>query len=126
MMISEDQEPEIRVIAMPADANASGDIFGGWLMSHVDLAGSIVAIRIARSRVVTVAVNSFVFLKPVFIGDRISCYVNHEKTGNTSITVEVRTWAERQRNPEDTELVSRAELTYVAIDENGKPRKVSA
>ncbi len=115
--------PTIRVVAMPADANAAGDIFGGWIMSQVDIAGSVVAIRRAGGRVVTVAVNSFEFHQPVFVGDLISCYADVTRVGNTSLTVEVSVYAERSR-VESPIKVTQAVLTYVAVDENRKPRPV--
>ena len=119
-----DAHPTLRLIARPLDTNSAGDIFGGWIMSQVDLAGSIVASRHAKGRVVTVAVNSFHFKKPVFIGDVISCYANITKVGNTSITVLVEVYAERK--PDDLEVikVTEATLTYVAVDENRQPRPV--
>jgi len=119
-----DRQPAIRVAAMPADANAGGSIFGGWIMSHVDIAGSIVALERARGRVATVAVNSFEFHQPVFVGDLISCYAEVVRVGRTSITVRVEVYA--QRNPENVQVVkvTEAELTYVALDENHRPRAV--
>ncbi len=108
---------------MPRDTNTAGDIFGGWIMSQVDLAGSIVAIRRA-GRVVTVAVNEFQFHKPVFVGDLISCYGDIARVGNTSLTVFVEVYAERQRGGGECVKVTEATLTYVAIDENRKPRPV--
>ena len=119
-----DQQPAIRVLAMPADTNAAGDIFGGWLMSQVDIAGSIAAIRFAQGRMVTVAVNEFRFLKPVFVGDLVSIFSNLHRVGNTSLQVEVIAYAERQRGVETCERVAQAILTYVAIDENRRPRPV--
>jgi len=119
-----DQMPIIRLVAMPADANAAGDIFGGWIMSQVDIAGSVVATRRAKGRVVTVAVNSFEFHQPVFIGDLISCYAEVSRVGNTSLTVDVKVYAERSR----LELpikVTQAVLTYVAVDDQRKPRPVA-
>ncbi len=118
-----DKQPMIRVIAMPADANASGDIFGGWIMSQVDLAGSVVAHRYVGARVVTVAVNSFAFYQPVFIGDLISCYADVIKVGNTSITIEVTVFAERHKM-ESPVKVTQAVLTYVAVDENRRPTPI--
>lgn len=116
----------IRVLAMPADTNSAGDIFGGWLMSQVDIAGSIVARRRAQGRTVTVAVDSFQFKKPVFIGDLISCYAEIIKTGKTSIAVKVKAFAERQGETHEVLLVTEAKLTYVAVDENRRPRHISA
>ena len=121
--MSEEVIPTIRLVAMPADANAAGDIFGGWIMSQVDIAGSVVAMRRAAGRVVTVAVNSFEFQQPVFVGDLISCYAEVTRVGNTSLTVEVTVYAERDR----VELpikVTQAVLTYVAVDDSRKPRPV--
>jgi len=119
------KEPTLRVVPMPADSNSSGDIFGGWVMSQVDIAGSIPAIRHARGRVATVAVNSFVFRQPVMVGDLVSFYAEVVKVGRTSITVSVEVYV--QRNPEKVETVkvTEATLTYVAVDKQGRPRVVS-
>jgi acyl-CoA thioesterase YciA len=114
--------PAIRVMAMPSDANAAGDIFGGWLMSQVDIAGSVVACRRAGGRVVTVAVNSFEFRQPVFVGDLISCYAEITRTGKTSLTVNVKAYAERLREGHEMLLVTQADLTYVAVGADRKPR----
>lgn len=119
-----DKQPAIRVAAMPADTNSAGSIFGGWIMSQVDIAGSIAALERARGRVVTVAVNSFEFHQPVFVGDLISCYVEVIKVGRTSITVKVEVYAQRNPGNPETIKVTEAELTYVALDENRKPRSV--
>lgn len=121
-----DRAPTIRVLAMPTDTNAAGDIFGGWIMSQVDIAGSVEAHQVAKGRVVTVAVNSFVFHKPVFVGDVISCYTEVKKIGNTSLTVYVEVYAERNRQKEECVKVTEATLTYVAVDENRKPRPVAS
>lgn len=118
------QAPTIRMLAMPTDTNAAGDIFGGWIMSQVDIAGSVVAHQAAKGRVVTVAVNSFVFHKPVFVGDVISCFAEVTKIGNTSLTVSVEVYAERNRQKEECVRVTQATLTYVAVDENRQPRRV--
>lgn len=118
------QAPTIRMLAMPTDTNAAGDIFGGWIMSQVDIAGSVVAHQAAKGRVVTVAVNSFVFHKPVFVGDVISCFAEVTKIGNTSLTVSVEVFAERNRQKEECVRVTQATLTYVAVDENRQPRRV--
>jgi acyl-CoA thioesterase YciA len=124
--LPQDREPTLRVVPMPADSNSSGDIFGGWVMSQVDIAGSIPAIRLARGRVATVAVNSFAFRQPVMVGDVVSFYAKVVKVGRTSITVDVEVYA--QRNPEKVECVkvTEATLTYVAVDNNRQPRVVSA
>jgi len=119
-----DKQPAIRVAAMPADTNSAGTIFGGWIMSQVDIAGSIIALERARGRVVTVAVNSFEFHQPVFVGDLISCYAEVIKVGRTSITVKVEVYAQRNPGNPETIKVTEAELTYVALDENRKPRSV--
>ena len=116
--------PSLRVVPMPADANHNGDIFGGWIMSQVDIAGGIVAGRIARGRVATVAVNEFVFKEPVQIGDVLSLYAAVERIGNTSITVDVEVYAERGREDPKVVKVTEATLTYVAIDRAGRPRPV--
>ena len=115
----------MRVIPMPADSNYTGDIFGGWIMSQVDLAGSIPAIRMARGRVATVAVNTFVFRQPVFVGDVVSFYAEVVKVGRTSITVEVTVYAQRRPEREECVKVTEAVLTYVAVDDNRQPRVVS-
>ncbi len=114
----------IRVLAMPADTNSAGDIFGGWLMSQVDIAGSIVARRRAQGRTVTIAVDSFQFKKPVFVGDLISCYAEIISTGKTSIAVKVSAYAERQKEFREVIQVTEANLTYVAVDEKRKPRQL--
>jgi acyl-CoA thioesterase YciA len=116
--------PTLRVAPMPADANFHGDIFGGWIMSQVDIAGSIPASRRARGRVATVAVNSFVFKQPVLIGDVVSFFARIEKTGRTSITVDVQVYAQRNPGEEVTVKVTEASLTYVAVDGNRKPREL--
>jgi acyl-CoA thioesterase YciA len=118
------KQPTLRVVPMPADANQHGDIFGGWIMAQVDVAGGVAASRHARGRVATVAVNAFTFKQPVFIGDVVSFYVDIVRVGNTSITVYVEVFA--QRNPADIETVkvTEATLTYVATDKQRKPRPV--
>ncbi len=114
--------PALRVVPMPADSNHNGDIFGGWIMSQVDIAGSIPAIELAKGRVATIAVNSFVFKQPVFVGDLLSFYACVVKSGTTSVTVDVEVWAERNRLEADTVKVTEATLVYVATDEQRKPR----
>ena len=115
----------MRVMPMPADANGNGDIFGGWIMAQVDLAGSVLPARIAKGRITTVAVNQFVFKQPVSVGDLLSFYAKVERIGNTSVTVHVEVYAER--NPADLHVVkvTEANLTYVAIDANGQPRPIA-
>jgi acyl-CoA thioesterase YciA len=122
--LPKDKELVLRVIPMPSDANANGDIFGGWIMAQVDLAGSVLPIRLSKGRVTTVAVNQFVFKQPVSMGDLLSYYATVERVGNTSITVRVEVYAER--NPADMQVVkvTEAHLTYVAIDRDGKPRPI--
>ena len=121
----EDSELAIRVMAMPADTNASGDIFGGWLMSQVDIAGSIIARRRANGRIVTVAVNAFQFHQPVFVGDLISCYASITRVGRTSLTVNVKAYAERQGTTHESIQVTEADLTYVAVDAQRRPRPLT-
>ena len=121
-----DKEPALRVVPMPADANQHGDIFGGWVMSQVDIAGSIPASRRARGRVATIAVNSFVFRQPVLIGDVVSFYAEITREGRTSITVAVEVYA--QRNPTDVICVkvTEASLTYVAVGTDRRPRVLAS
>ena len=117
-------QPALRVVPMPADANQAGDIFGGWIMSQVDIAGAVPAMQRARGRVKTVAVNEFVFKQPVSIGDLVSFYATVERVGRTSITVKVEVYA--QRNPHEvvTVKVTEATLTYVAVGSDGRPREL--
>lgn len=117
-----DRQPTLRVAAMPSDANYTGDIFGGWLMGQVDIAGSIPAVHRAKGRVATIAVNSFVFKQPIFVGDIVSFYTRILKVGTTSITVDVEVYV--QRDPENPTClkVTEATLTYVAVGEDRKPR----
>ncbi len=114
--------PALRVVPMPSDTNANGDIFGGWIMSQVDLAGGVPAYRVARGRIATVAVNSFVFKQPVAVGDLVSFYAKVVRRGRTSITVAVEVYAQRGRITEECIKVTEATLTYVAIDDDGAPR----
>lgn len=120
------RELVLRVMPLPSDVNANGDIFGGWLMAQVDMAGAVLPNRIARGRIATVAVNEFLFKQPVSIGDLLSFYAKVVRVGRTSISVHVEVFAER--NPAHPELVkvTEASITYVAIDKDGKPRPVSA
>ena len=112
-----------RVLAMPTDTNPKGDIFGGWIMSQVDIAGSIPAIELAKGRVATVAVNSFVFKQAVMIGDVVSFYASVVRVGRTSITVDVEVYA-RRRTLDEAVKVTEATLTYVAVDDQRRPRPV--
>ncbi len=118
------REPTIRVVAMPSDANYTGDIFGGWLMGQVDVAGSIPALHRARGRVATVAVNSFVFKQPILVGDLVSFYTRIVKVGNTSITVDVEVYVQRDPAKPVCAKVTEATLTYVAVGEDRRPRPV--
>jgi len=124
LQLPDDRMPALRVVPMPADANHNGDIFGGWIMAQVDIAGGTVAGRVARGRVATVAVNQFVFKEPVQIGDVLSLYAQVVRIGNTSITVDVEVYAERGREDPKVVKVTEAVLTFVAIDQNGRPRPV--
>ncbi len=119
-----DRQLVLRVMPMPADANGNGDIFGGWIMAQVDLAGAVLPARLAKGRIATVAVNQFVFKQPVSVGDLLSFYAKIERVGTTSITVHVEVYAER--NPANLQVVkvTEANLTYVAIDMQGQPRKI--
>jgi len=114
----------MRVMPMPADANANGDIFGGWIMAQVDLAGAVLPARIAKGRIVTVAVNQFVFKQAVSVGDLLSFYARVERIGRTSITVNVEVYAERDPANLRVVKVTEANVTYVAIDHDGKPREL--
>lgn len=116
--------PQLRVMPMPSDANVYGDVFGGWIMAQVDIAGSLPAVRRANGRVATIAVNSFLFKQPVFVGDLLSFYAEVVKVGHTSITVNVEVYAERNRLEVETVKVTEATLTYVATDENRQPRPI--
>ena len=114
----------MRVMPLPADVNGNGDVFGGWIMAQVDMAGAVLPSRIAKGRIATVAVNQFIFKQPVSIGDLLSFYAKVERIGRTSITVHVAVYAER--NPADLKVVkvTEANLTYVAIDGQGQPRAI--
>jgi acyl-CoA thioesterase YciA len=116
-------EPALRAIAMPADANPYGDIFGGWLLSQMDLAGGAVARRRAKGRTATVAITAMTFHRPVFIGDEVTCYAQIVKVGRTSITVKVESWVRRGIGEEQI-AVTEGIFTYVAIDEDRRPRPV--
>ncbi|MCE1181956.1 MAG: acyl-CoA thioesterase [Rhodocyclales bacterium] len=116
----------LRVMPMPADLNQNGDVFGGWVMAQVDVAGAIPAMRRARGRVATVSVNSFLFKQPISVGDVVSLYADIERVGKTSITVKVEVYAQRHYDNPIIVKVTEAELTYVAIDANGAKRPVPA
>jgi acyl-CoA thioesterase YciA len=122
-----DRQPTLRVVPMPADVNAAGDIFGGWVMSQVDIAGGVVAFQVARGRIATVAVNAFQFKQPISVGDVVSFYGSVNCVGRTSITVDVQVYAERYRPCQEKPLlvkVTEATLTYVATDSEGNKREV--
>jgi acyl-CoA thioesterase YciA len=122
--LPQDKELVLKVIPMPADVNANGDIFGGWVMAQVDLAGSVIPARHAGGRIATVAVNEFLFKQPVRLGDILSFYSSLKRIGRTSITVDVEVYAERRSFQGAYIKVTEATLTYVAIDDEGKPRAV--
>lgn len=124
LRLPDDRQLVLRVMPMPADANGNGDIFGGWIMAQVDIAGAVLPARIAKGRIVTVAVNEFIFKQPVSVSDLLSFYARVERIGKTSVTVNVEVYAER--NPADLQVVkvTEANLTYVAIDNAGKPRLI--
>ena len=119
-----DQELVLKVIPMPGDCNANGDIFGGWVMANVDLACAVVPARYAGGRMATVAVNEFVFKHPVRVGDILSFFAKMTRVGRTSMTVKIEVYAERFGTQGEYAKVTEASLTYVAIDEHGKPREV--
>jgi len=119
-----DEELVLKVIPMPADCNANGDIFGGWVMAQVDLAGSVLPARHTQGRMATVAVNEFIFKQPVRVGDILSFFSKVSRIGRTSITVKVEVYAERFSAQGQYIKVTEASVTYVAIDENGKPREI--
>lgn len=122
-----DEQPVLRVVPMPADVNAAGDIFGGWVMSQVDIAGGVVAFQVARSRIATVAVNAFQFKQPIAVGDVVSFYGKVKHVGRTSITVDIQVYAERYRPCTGPQVVkvTEATLTYVAMDAQGNKRTLN-
>ena len=119
-----DRELVLKVIPMPADCNANGDIFGGWVMAQVDLAGSVLPVRVVGGRIATVAVKEFIFKQPVRVGDLLSFYARISRIGRTSISVEVECFAERAFSHGQFVKVTEATVTYVAIDENGQPTPI--
>lgn len=116
--------PMLAVVPMPPDSNPNGHVFGGWLMAQTDMAGAIPAMRRARARVSTVAVNSMTFMAPVFVGERVLFYADVVRVGNTSITVKIEVYTERNQAEPATVKVSEAQFVYVALDEHGKPQPV--
>ena len=119
-----DEELVLKVIPMPADSNANGDIFGGWVMAQVDLAGSVIPARYTQGRMATVAVNEFIFKQPVRVGDILSFFSKLIRIGRTSVTVRVEVYAERSRNQGHYIKVTEASVTYVALDDEGRPRAI--
>ena len=120
-----DRQPTACILAMPAHTNPNGNIFGGWIMAQMDVAGSVVAVEYAGGRVTTVAVTSMEFHKPVFVGDLVSCFARIQKVGSTSITVKVEVFVQRARDGQLlTDKVTEAVIVYVAIDDSGKPRQL--
>ena len=119
-----DKELVLKVIPMPADSNANGDIFGGWVMAQVDLAGSVLPARYAKGRMATVAVNQFIFKQPVRVGDILSFYSEVTRIGRTSVTVKVEVFAERFQSQGQYVKVTEASVTYVAIDDASRPRPI--
>lgn len=117
----DNKDPSLRTLAMPADANPSGDIFGGWIMSQMDIAGASFARSITKARVVTVAVDAMTFHLPVYVGDEVSCYCEMVQIGRTSVAVHIETWARRDRLADENIKVTEAVYTYVAMGEKGKP-----
>ena len=121
-----DREAAVRTLAMPKDTNGLGDIFGGWIMSHADIAGAIPAFRRAGGRVVTVAVNNFVFASPVYVGDVVSFYTDVARVGNTSITIDVTVFSQRNDGERETTVkVATAQITYVRVGPNRRPVPVA-
>jgi acyl-CoA thioesterase YciA len=120
-----DKELVLKVIPMPGDCNANGDIFGGWVMAQVDLAGSVIPARHTQGRMATVAVNEFIFKQPVRVGDILSFFSEVTRIGRTSVTVKVEVFAERFRSQGRYIKVTEASVTYVAIDDQGRPREIA-
>lgn len=121
-----ERQPALRIMTMPADLNPAGDVFGGWIMANVDIAGAIPARRRAKSRVATIAVNSFLFKQPVSVGDLVSFYAEVSSVGRTSVTVDVVVYAERDPENPVVVKVTEATLTYVALDDRGRKRPIPA
>ncbi len=126
LCLPEHKQPALRVMPMPADLNPQGQVFGGWIMAMVDIAGAIPAHRRAKSRVATVAVNSFMFKQPVSVGDLVSFYAKVVSVGRTSVTVDVEVFAERGHEDPVVVKVTEAVLTYVAVDAQGNKRAIPA
>ena len=124
VLLPTDKELVLKVIPMPADCNANGDIFGGWVMAQVDLAGAVLPARHTQGRQVTVAVNQFIFKQPVRVGDILSFFASVTRIGRSSVTVQVEVYAEQFRSQGKYVKVTEASLTYVAVDDTGKPREI--
>lgn len=122
-MSKPDGELVIRTLAMPADTNRYGDMFGGWLASQMDLGGAILAHKCAGHRMTTVAIDKMAFIRPVYVGDVLSCYATIEKKGNTSVGIKVSVWVDRLKD-QSHQKVTEGLFTYVSIDENGKPQPI--
>ncbi len=116
--------PHLRTVAMPRDANPSGDIFGGWTVSQMDLAGTTFAAQQAGGRVATVSIEAMEFLRPIAVGDEVSCYCSLVNAGETSLTVKIETWTRSRSGSGGSEKVTEGTFTFVALDQNGKPRPV--
>ena len=125
VLLPTDKELVLKVIPMPGDCNANGDIFGGWVMAQVDLAGAVIPARYTQGRQVTVAVNQFIFKQPVRVGDILSFFAAVTRIGRTSVTVQVEVFAEQFRTQGNYVKVTEASLTYVAIDDTGRPREIA-
>ena len=126
--LSTDAEPRgdlcIRTLAMPADTNANGDIFGGWLLSQMDIGGGVFASKLANSRTVTVAIEAMNFRKAVYVGDLVSVHANLVRIGRTSITVHLEAWVLRRKEERQSILVTDGNFTYVSIDDHGEPQPI--
>ena len=123
MALSSNSEITIQMLAMPADTNPNGDIFGGWLVSQMDLAAGVLAKKLSRGRAATIAIHSMTFLRPVHVGDVVSCHVELIKSGKTSITIAVEAWTETLATGENFR-VTEGTFVFVAIDEHGRPRQM--
>jgi acyl-CoA thioesterase YciA len=120
------RDPQLRTIAMPADANAGGSVFGGWTLSQMDLACGSFAAEHAGGRVATIAIDAMRFLRPVAVGDEVSCYCSLEKAGDTSVVVKIETWARGRGRGKAAEKVTEGVFTFVAVDDEGIPRPLPA
>ncbi len=118
------EAPALRTLAMPSDANPNGDIFGGWVLAQMDLAGAVPAIQRAKGRIATVAVEAMRFHQPIFIGDLVSCYARITGEGTTSMTVRIETWVARAPQRDEEVMVTEGTFVYVAIDDAGRPRRL--